>query len=34
MSRERTVRNINQRIEMYNLFMRVAHKIRQQNKEK
>lgn len=35
MSRQqRTVKNINERLEMYNLFLKVAHKIREEKRNK
>lgn len=34
MSRDKVLRNINQRIEMYNLFLRVAQKIREEKRNK
>jgi len=34
MSREKVLRNINQRLEMYNLFMRVVQKIREEKRNK
>lgn len=34
MSRQRAVKNIDQRVEMYNLFLKVAHKIREKNRVK
>lgn len=34
MSRQKVLQNINQRLEMYNLFLRVAHKIREEKRNK
>lgn len=34
MAREKTLRNINERMEMYSLFLKVAQKIREEKRRK